>query len=201
MQSAIPDDVPAPKAVHVDLGHHILMGLYPIPLEQIGTDAVTILRIRIRRSRTNTATSFHSSKRIPCNGNGDFVLCSWDHGSVLLDNGDEAKIKWGELNKYQRCLWFIDEVEARWTLLQERHTGKLHFKEFNWSTDEDLNQTQTHIATFLSGNVRGSGKNQHTSIADFTPKKATQCRDWEQDYDRIMSYNATTRKLIARQRF
>ena len=129
------------------------------------------------------------------------MLCSWDHGSVLLDIGDEAKIKWGEVNKYQRCLWFVDEVEARWTLLQERHTGKLHFKKFNWSTDEDLNQTQTHIATFLSGIVRGSGKNQRTSIADFTPKKATQCRDWEQDYDRTMSYNATMRKLIARQRF
>lgn len=209
--SIAPCTSPGCVSIHVDLGHHILMGLYPALLEKIGADRVSFLRIR--RNRTNAAASFLSSNRIPCNENGDFVLCPWEHGSVLLDSVVEPKTKWGALNEYQRCLWFVDEVEARWVLFQQRHANSLRFLELNWSTKEDVNRMHTEVAAFLSNIVGGGGgnqtvrvkqrttnKNQHTHDADFTDGKITEYREWERSYDAIMLYSDQTRALIAGQR-
>jgi hypothetical protein len=76
------------------------------------------------------------------------VLCPYDHGSVLFENDLEWPRKWDQLSNYQRCLWMVDEVEARWESLVAAHP-KLAIFELNWATGEDLNAAVHKTGEFL----------------------------------------------------
>ena len=116
------------QAMRLDLGHHINNGLVDALMRAIVPERLAF--IRIRRSREKTAVSHFVSGNIPCGskasstnksaplGKGMFILCPWEHGSVLLASDPEASSKWDKLNSFQKvskhkrdgltirpCLW------------------------------------------------------------------------------------------------
>jgi hypothetical protein len=214
-------------SVLVDLGHHILLGLYPALLYTIGIEHTTFLRIR--RSRRSTAVSFYSSNRRPCTDKGDFVLCPWEHGSELLDRLKEPRRKWDQLNDYQRCLWFVDEVEVKWALFRKQNPT-VHAVVLNWTTKAEFAEVHTQIARLLATlatgatdptveNVSGSysipradqtpfvttnphpPKNHHTTADDFSADNLAEYKRWEEAYETIMGYGEDVKALVAPQQY
>ena len=144
--------------MRVDLGHHIITGLGDALVRAIAPDRLAF--IRIRRNRSNNAKSFLANKAIPCGGNynaetaslgkGMFILCPWDHGSVILGDDPDALTKWEKLNDFQRCLWYVDEVEARWQLLKRKYPYLQTIETEPWTTSEDLMDIMNQVRDFAS---------------------------------------------------
>ena len=217
-------------SVMVDLGHHILLGLYPALLHIIGIEHATFLRIR--RSRRSTAVSFYSSKRAPCTDKGDFVLCPWEHGSELLDRLEEPRRKWDQLNNYQRCIWFVDEVEVKWALFRKQNPT-MHAVVLNWTTDAEFAEVHAQIAHLLGTLATGetdpnvpnmsdnysfaradhvpfvatnphspkNHHNHHTTVDDFNADNLADYKRWEEEYETIMGYGEDVKALVAPQQY
>ena len=139
--------------IRIDLGHHMLFGLGDALVRQIGVGRLAV--VRIRRSKFSNALSYYSEGKIPCNGIGKFVLCPWHHGSVLLPRGGDnsSQKKWDQLTDWDRCLWLVDEVEARWTAFRAAHPD-LAVIETNWSNGTELTAAIGTVAAFLQERLR-----------------------------------------------
>ena len=145
----------------LDMGHSTIFGLGDAWVRALGAHRVSF--VRIRRGRHSNAMSFIAESKIPCNGNGLLVLCPFDHGSVLMESDPDWPAKWSKLNKYQRCLWLIDEVEARWSALETQHSlDGVEMLEVEWKTGDDLSDGLEKTAAFFAKQVaaasgRGGG--------------------------------------------
>ena len=128
-----------------DLGHTSLFGLGDALIRALGAGRISFLRIR--RGRHQNAISFLRENKVPCNGEGALVLCPFDHGSVLLQDDANWPAKWTKLNGYQKCLFMVDEVEARWTALTRAHPG-LETLEVSWNTSENLAASKSKLLFF-----------------------------------------------------
>ena len=138
--------------IRIDLGHHMMFGLGDALVRAIGVGRLAV--VRIRRSKISTAFSYYSEGNIPCTL-GMFVLCPWHHGSVLLPlaGGNSSQKKWDQLTDWDRCLWLVDEVEARWTAFRAAHPD-LASIETNWSNETELTSAIGTISGFLQERLR-----------------------------------------------
>jgi hypothetical protein len=202
--------------MHIDLGHHIIMGLGDSLARLISPDRLAF--IRLRRNRTSTAISFYSSQAIPCGGyynsseanlgHGMFVLCPWDHGSIILQNDDSAYEKWEQLTDFQRCLWYVDEVEARWQMFIQKYPDLVYLETDPWNTGADLMNILSDSATFLEGLLRKTHRalgsvhvlpknttskgHAHTSAKDYLKDRSEEIKQ----YTSIMAYSSNVKKLL-----
>lgn len=204
--------------MHMDLGHHIILGLGDALVRAIAPDRLAF--IRLRRNRTNTAISYYSNQKIPCGGDykedaglgpGMFILCPWDHGSVLLGDDPDAYEKWESLNDFQRCLWYVDEIEARWTMFLRKYPNLDYMETKPWSTSEDLMDIMKDTASFLQARLAkthyglqnvsvtaqetDSKGHSHTTSEDFV--------DHTEDikgYNIIMAYSKDKKELVKAQK-
>lgn len=147
------------------------------------------------------------------------MLCPFEHGSDLFAYVADAARKWTQLNSYQRCLWFVDEVEVRWSLLKSRHSQSAHFEEGNWTDPDDFEELHVRIAKLLAKTATenaAAGKggvvvakrtdstgtnNRHTSTADYTQERQKQYAVWEQAYQDVMGFSKEARHLMKQQQF
>ena len=188
------DNVPG---TFLDIGHHVLFGLlYPL-IDFL--PRVTV--VRIRRPRVENAMSYFEEGKIPCSGRGMFVLCPWWHDAVLRPTREQ----WDELSGFQRCLWMIDEVEARWQLLRKRRPEAVG-PALNWTDGHSIQDARQIIANLLDGRPSA------LSIANQRKHKTA---EWEEkhtdlleripflleDYHRIMNFTHRQRRMISEQQF
>ena len=137
-----------------DFGHTTLFGLGDAFVRALGAHRVSF--IRYRRTRHDNALSYHKEKKIPCTGLGGLVLCPFDHGSVLLAGDPHWPSKWKKLSDYQKCLFLVDEVEARWTAFREQHPT-IEALDISWRNGSEVAAGLESTAAFLSKQVPSMG--------------------------------------------
>ena len=181
----------------LDIGHHVLFGLlYPL-IDFL--PHVTV--VRIRRPRVMNAMSYFEEGKIPCNGRGMFVLCPWWHDAVLRPTQDQ----WEQLSGFQRCLWMIDEVEARWQLLRKRRPEAVG-PALNWTDGDSIQDARQVIAGLLSGrpsagpidkqrqHLDAEWEEKHQDLLESIPELL-------EDYDHKMNFTSRQRRMISEQQF
>jgi len=154
--------------VFVDLGHHSLFGLGDALVSVLGAQHVTF--VRIRRPRSEIALSYLAEHKWPCNGEGMFVLCPWEHGSLLLQRVINARAKWSSLNAYQKLLWLSDEVEYRWRLVERHRTMRKQQRKGRRQTGHHHPISGPNLLSVEWSSVTAHGSNSsivqaHNSIA------------------------------------
>lgn len=102
-------------------------------IDVLGEEHVSF--IRIRRNRFEVARSYLVEHKWPCNGDGMFMLCPWEHGSLILQHVTLPHDKWHLLNAFQKLLWMQDEVAFRWQQL--RLDSKASTLEVAWTKDTE----------------------------------------------------------------
>jgi len=199
-----------PTALFFDFGHATLFGLGDAFVRTLGFDRVSF--VRIRRSRHANAVSYFTEGKVPCNGLGTFVLCPFDHGSVLLRSDPEWVSKWNKLNGYQRCLFLIDEVEARWTAFMTQHPN-MEIHEVDWESVGDVAAGLQSTAAFMDEQVSQDlhitvnpvqlqNRRHHVSPNNNTGGSAFSAayyKDCQTRYLEIMAYTDAQLDLIKKQ--
>ncbi|CAM9383972.1 unnamed protein product [Phaeothamnion confervicola] len=142
-------------ATYMDLGHHFAAGclLFEAIAAELGDELCVV---RIRRARLEVAYSMTNSHREkygdlgigPCGGKRqDFWVVCRTTDSVLHLSDEQ----WEALTRFQRWLWAIDEMEARWVLLR-RQFPQLRTTDVRWS-DELRPEHLAPVAALLGGAV------------------------------------------------
>jgi hypothetical protein len=149
-----------------------------------------------------------------------FVLCPWWHGSALLRSSgmtqQAAWDKWQQLNDFQKCLWLIDEVEARWCDFSAAHPSTRRAELPHWTTGEEYAVMAHRMAHLLETELNaGKGeavtlnvappgtehnKNKHKANMDTDPR-AVYVPAWSKAYDSTMDYPTHVVQCLASQRF
>lgn len=180
--------------IYVDLGHHIILGLYNDIFSILGSNATVI---RLKRNRTQTALSFFFSNRIPCQENGgDFILCPKWHSTKLKSYVQGFWKKWQQLNLYQRCLWFYDEVELQWDLLIAQNPS-FQYEEYSWSNERDMIEIHKKVAKLINNQNFENKKimtskiqsnSKHNKHAQFVQNQSLfeQVAKWEHNYKKVL---------------
>ena len=164
--------------------------------------------VRIRRDRRSTALSYVEEGKIPCSGTGMFVLCPFWH--VVIINPTQSQ--WKKLTKFQKCLWLVDEVEARWQVFRKDHPRVLRH-ELNWTTTETILAKREVIADILTrvsrsrepiapSAVPAANNRHHTNSSSELHKKFLDRADTEiANYAIIMNYSSWQKAMVAQQQF
>lgn len=111
------------------------------------------------------------------------------------------------MTPFQRFLWYVDEMEYRWHVMQNHFreqpflqlsSSSPTFLEVSWSTQQQLHQGTNRIRTSLGCTTLPSvpmshNHTRHQQIA------AINCTDYivqDWDYQRIMQYSMETRQIL-----
>jgi len=133
----------------VVLSHDVLL-YYRGILETIPNDQ--LLFVRIRRARYEAARSWEKAFRVTHICNQDwFAFCPYElETSVVLK--PPSLQNWLSLNVFQRALWYIDEVEARWQRLKSAYSKVVTF-EVGWekSTEGSLENAIEQLNNIILG--------------------------------------------------
>ena len=198
--------------IRVDLGHHILFGLGDALVRRIGADRLAV--VRVRRSKFANALSYFVESKIPCGNRGMFVLCPLHHGSVLLPDNAAARAKWAQLTDWDRCLWLVDEVEARWSTFRDAHPN-LAVLETNWANSTELAAAVASVARFLQQRLRladamlqdvevstrpWDNRRHHVNRSHLSIEAVVNTLSTDH-YDKVMAFSSHQRALIAKQQF
>lgn len=197
--------------VFMDLGHHLLFGVMDALVHILGISRVWL--VRIRRARLANAVSYYVEKKIPCSGNGMYVLCPKSHGSILFADmkKDKAHSRWKLANALERCLWLIDEVEARWQSLLLANP-KLSRREINWIDANDFSAGADVIAEALTSAYHVAGnlqtvvraKDRLRNMRIHTANKMvtrSEIQRMTKHYWQTMQYSPRALRLISKQQF
>jgi len=172
----------------IDIGHHINLGLIE-PLAALLQPRVRF--VRLIRSRYDTVRSFMYESKWPC-GAGRWTLCPQWHVGVVLEPPSEAA--WDGLSSVQRNLWFVDEVEARWQRVLERHplVPRLTMR---WCTSEQFTSGWRAVAAFIGGGALTLQKCSHHHHGSANLSDA-ELADADTEYRRAMLYSQATLKVL-----
>ena len=188
--------------------------------------------IRLRRPRIETARSFTLSGKTsldpvrqfePVNdANCLFQVVSLKHemhphlnayALCPLERSEDVVLKppsmdvWRNLSYYQRALWFIDELEARWSLLL-RHNPSIRYSEYAWSSrnpEKYGSMTQVHKSIAETVGLLpvndGLAVKVHvkTEISDSGLENLYKSQDAE--YQLRMGFDEDTKQLISKVQF
>lgn len=179
-------------------------GLFPILLDLLPAGSVRLLRLR--RDRLATALSLMalgpetedpwsgdshnhdtSSEKAGPFCNRRWFPTPWD-AHVRLNPG-----QWGSMNRFQRWLWYVDDVECRWHALKRSHGSKFSFMEESLDSIQILDggEAWRRIGKFLGAPVDlKSAMQRHNSIQTKHRSKlyATEAtlRTWDESYRRLV---------------
>jgi hypothetical protein len=145
----------AGAAKYFATGHQIIFGIVPALLEQLEG---RIKFVRLRRDRLQTALSFVTApeyndpwmphwegRQTIGQEHPRWALCPADK-VVHLDPSSEA---WKRLNRFQRYLWYVDEVERQWQVFLADFSFP-HIEVFL----EELNDEYARLSEFLGISYR-----------------------------------------------
>lgn len=175
-------------------------GVFPVLLDLLPTGSVRLLRFR--RDRLATALSLMAlgpEMEDPWGGSSNSHdktsekpgrLCSrrwfptpWD-AHVRLSPG-----RWDSMNRFQRWLWYVDDVECRWHALKRSHGSKFSFMEESLDSVQILGGGEAwhRIGKFLGAPVDSKLATQrHNSIETKHRNKLNMTeatlRAWDEDY-------------------
>jgi len=188
----------AQSQVLVDIGHYHNRGSVLKCLADLLGDSAVFLRIR--RNRYDVAMSFSSHFYTPCltsNQSHPMVsLCPHSvergvAGPVYLNVTD---VVWDAFTPFQRFLWYADEVEERWHVMQSAsRTSSPQFHQVTWSTTKELKDGLFAVRASL-----GCTNDEQLEInkdTNHVPHKAGErnCSDMirqDLEYRRLMKYGA-----------
>ncbi len=101
------------KHMYIDTGHQVALGMLEHLIDFLGP---RIIVIRVRRDRMRTAASFAGArhKKGPCQYSEEephLHYCPFQTASFVKIR---SKNLWNSFNLFQKYLWWVEEVEARW---------------------------------------------------------------------------------------
>lgn len=184
------------STTYVDLGHHILQGIWHSAPAVFGDD---LFFVRVRRSRIATARSFLATPGL-CQI--VFHICPLKNDHVLTPRSGEWGTNtsiWGGLTKFQQFLWFVDEVEAEFQQLLTRNP-EVAYLECDWS--DDLTPCFRAVAAVLGVDIRGEGL--HSNVDHRRQPTSSELHDYESQnaaYHEYMNYSLRDQALIAKAQF
>jgi hypothetical protein len=179
----------------LDAGHQIIFGIVPALMAQLDKQ---IGLVRLRRDRTETALSFLTAPEF-----NDPWMPHWEDTETLGQEHPRWALRpsdriarmplsaavWRQLNRFQRYLWYVDEVERQWQDLVCRYS----FPHVEVSLDE-LNDIDTldRLSNFMNigydknhigvrHNATESRPNRHKP--NYDDQVLTQ---WVREYDEII---------------
>mmetsp|Transcript_14221 Transcript_14221/g.26429 ORF Transcript_14221/g.26429 Transcript_14221/m.26429 type:complete len:409 (-) Transcript_14221:58-1284(-) len=185
------EEVLAEKGTHtyVDLGHHIVDGV----LRVIPDVFADFLLVRVRRSRYRTASSFFTNHRDLCENL--YRVCPLKNPALLQPrNGRWTEGQWSSLNHFQQALWFIDEVEAEWQRLLQKHP-RMSYVECTW--DDDLSPCLDVVADMLGVDVKNAGVWSKNHTWGEVPLQREEMQRYDEEYKAFMRYDRQTQAMIA----
>jgi hypothetical protein len=131
------------RTVGIQTGHETFLAMIPALILLLGDRAKFV---RLRRNRLSTAYSLSASDAMASFARNDqarvkawksgpctdrlWGLCPFDYSARLIPPGDA----WLEFSKYQRNLWFVDELEAEWQSIMQTFPETARI-ELNWDTN------------------------------------------------------------------
>jgi hypothetical protein len=184
----------------VDLGHHNLYFMNAL-LNHLDSLNYSYAIVRIRRNRYEVALSLlftetHSPKsENPCN-TLLFRLCPFDRVEDVILHPPNKYI-WNKFTAFQKALWMIDEVEARWDLIKKRNKlHPFHILEVYWGKayPGSIEDAIAKVAKLIGMNVNlhsGAVPNLKLHVGNKTKSEFNSLNAWKQDvaYMRQMKYS------------
>jgi len=147
------------KRIWADTGHQITLGMMEHLIDALGSQ---IRVVRLRRHRLDTAASFSgdANKKDPCKyapNENHMHYCPFN--KVARIQLPRAAM-WDSLNLFQKYLWWVDEVEARWQWIL-RTRPPFPYIEIDYSTRMGVKELQ-RISDFTGlGFERAMLKKKH----------------------------------------
>ena len=135
-----------------------------------------------------------------------YALCPLERSEDVVLKPPSIEV-WRNLSYYQRALWFIDELEARWSLLLRDNPG-VRYSEYAWSsTNPDKYGTMATAHRSIAEMVGlvpandGHAVKVHvkSGMSDSGLEKLYKSQDAE--YQLKMGYDSETKKLISKVQF
>jgi len=169
--------------------------LCPTFIDTLPRNSVKILRVR--RDRIQTALSLMAlgpESQDPWVGVGPTLPLRWFPSPKLwfvrLRPTDQT---WASLNRFQKYLWYVDDLECRWQALKRSHHGEFQYLEVQVESLIQFNGAEEYhrIAQFfnlsldLSAITERHNTIQHKQkVKDNQPE--AQLRDWDLQYRRVI---------------
>lgn len=194
------------NASHLIYTGHVpaAFGVLPALLDVLPTASVRVLRLR--RDRLATALSLMALgpasedpwDSVTKEDNSKYLrsgnMCHlrwfplpWD-GHIRLDSG-----QWEHMNRFQRWLWYVDDIECRWMAL--KHSRGFRFSYMEESLENlhilDGGAAWNRVANFLGASIRlDDAMQRHNSIQSkarfkLNVSEAT-LRTWDADYRNLV---------------
>lgn len=194
-------------ATHLVYTGHIptAFGLFPALLDALPPGSVRLLRLR--RDRVANALSLMAL--------GPEAEDPWSGGTSGNSNDADLKVgslcsrrwfptpwdvhirlhpgQWDRMNRFQRWLWYVDDVECRWQALKRSHGSTFSFLEESLDSIHILDggDAWRRIGNFLGAPVdQNAAVQRHNSIqakhrSKLNVTEAT-LRAWDEDYRRLV---------------
>lgn len=187
------------KSTLVDFGHHNLYFIYGLLKYFQEYPKYRVLIVRVRRERLETALSmmyckFGRDEVEKCSDlctQSLFRYCPMDRQKdVILKTNQRV---FGTFTEFQKALWMIDEVEARWWRAIRHHRGA-HTLEISWSKawpDSFLNATKTVAGALRldTSNIMDVQINILAESKSLTVPFDKSLHDLDRDYIHRMQYS------------
>jgi hypothetical protein len=113
-----------------DLGHHTLYFYKALVKYLIEETNFSFVFVRIRRDRHETAMSLmYGTPGVPWTDMCSqlmFRLCPQDRTDEVINK--VSTDVWGNFTNFQRALWMVDEIEARWRQLKAAYPKMEHLE-------------------------------------------------------------------------
>lgn len=178
----------------VDFGHQNLYFIHGL-LKYFENHKFKILFVRIHRERHETAISMNYARSSVqftdlCK---DLLYryCPFERTTDVINHPPEDTVVWNTFTEYQKALWMIDEVEARWTHVVSTHP-KIDALEVLWSKswEGSFAKSAEIIASALRLNVSSwiRGENAHAAELSESTWRRKELYDLDRLYRQAMKY-------------
>ena len=207
------------------LGHDVIF--YFQGLQKMLNETVFI---RLRRPRIETARSFTLNCQygtndpmeqfepvraktcwfqVPCkkkHQTNAFTLCPLERSEDVVLTPPSVEV-WVNLTYFQRALWYVDELEARWNLFLEANPSA-KFIELAWSSGKpevhgSMKEVHKSVADVLGllPSVESHAVKQHVKSKAKDPRMMSRFEKQDREYQSKMEYTAKQISLISKVQF
>lgn len=171
-------------------GHQIITGMVPALVKALGDNGRFI---RLRRNKKDVAFSYSQKRGGPCTAQCIYCICPLDASARIPVRGEV----WEKMSKYQRYLWFVDELEAQWQATVKTFPG-IKYIEVDWDTKLTSSMFQKMAAfsgypdyTPLIADKKVTKVNHH--VRKDRKRNETWMAEQIEEYRKIMEFDQCTK--------
>lgn len=171
----------------------LVFGLGPALLRGVAPGAIRV--VRLRRERLATALSLMALGPAEEDPWGEAVRARRRWFPLPTDAFVRLRVSvsdWEQLNRFQRWLWYVDDVECRWQALKREFAGRFGWVEVNLEglAVMDGGQGWRELARFMGVSINTESARRHNSIQSKgrVKERAEEktLREWDEQYRSIV---------------